>query len=193
MATDEDISNMMFSHQEEVEIKDEPKETSGDVVEPEPDPSTVLKQSVDRLLAFYCDLRTHRNDYQDEEFDSMEHMAVQYLGVLFPKLNREDKALEYLELYFQIHTLTKTQERRMTLLNSYQDVMQFCEKEELFLDACRQLQQQIQVSARQLDSLTSSHTQVGQRATPTRKTSRHGIEDLAHGQRPKTRRGNRRN
>lgn len=180
---EEVVSNEV--EQVEAEPKDEP--VTPDLEVKHEDALGILKQSVDRLLSFYCELSANRKDYSDDEFKTMEAMAVEYIGTLFPKLNTTKRALKYLEIYYQIYTLKQTQERRLKLLDSFHDVMQFCEKEELFLDACKQLQQHIALMSRQLDGLTKN----GQ-STPVGESLDDRIHDPLHAQRPLTRRGNRR-
>jgi hypothetical protein len=183
----QDIEEVVSNEVEQVEEtpKDEP--VTPDLEVKHQDALDILKQSVDRLLSFYCELNANRKDYSDDEFKTMEAMAVEYIGTLFPKLNTTKRALKYLEIYYQIYTLKQTQERRLKLLDSFHDVMQFCEKEELFLDACKQLQQHIALMSRQLDELTQN----GQ-STPVGESLGDRIHDPLHTQRPLTRRGNRR-
>jgi hypothetical protein len=149
-----DTGNWLTTNQNDIQttlagIKTPPLETL--LPSSSMDAETLLKQSLDRTLAFYCELRQAQNDFQKDEFRSIEGVAVQYLQDVFSTLQSKEEALSYLNIYFQIYSLKQIQSRRLGLLNQYTDVIQFCEQEELFLDHSSRLTKSIAQLSRRLD------------------------------------------
>lgn len=114
-----------------------------------------LKQSVDRLLVFYGKLSDMPDSFKSDELDTFRNMAVQYLKALFPSLKTTNQALQYLKIYCQINQLKQIQLKRLNLLNEYEDVVQFCQGEELVVDVSAKFNKQIQSLCHKLDELVA--------------------------------------
>lgn len=128
----------------------------------------LLKQSVERMLLFYCvmcDNQKQHKDFTESEMEAVQDMAINHIINMFPKLvdRKNDevtrtRAINYLKLYYELYMLRQTESRRTQLLDHFSDVIRLGEMEEFFVETSVEFHQEIQRLSDELDKKIAPKT-----------------------------------